>query len=138
MRIAVPETGEKFDAELVEDAQGVLRVVEGRSVARYVLTVIIQAGWRIVDATPAEWALIEAHGYPELTPALKQKVFGLNGARVYGIDVPERRKKTETDPIGVEAAPPLMLTVPFGAVVSSRMRSFATVDQLPAASRHWT
>ena len=45
-------------------------------------------------------ALIEAHGYPELTPALKQKVFGLNGARVYGIDVPERRQKTETDPIG--------------------------------------
>jgi len=41
-------------------------------------------------------ALIEAHGYPELTPALKQKVFGLNGARVYGIDVPERRQKTET------------------------------------------
>ena len=45
-------------------------------------------------------ALMEAHGYPELTPQLKQKVFGLNGARVYGIDVPERRKKTETDPIG--------------------------------------
>jgi uncharacterized protein len=44
--------------------------------------------------------LIEAHGYPELTPSLKQKVFGLNGARVYGIDVPERRRKTEADPIG--------------------------------------
>ena len=44
--------------------------------------------------------LIEVHGYPELTPALKQKIFGLNGARVYGIDVPERRQKTETDPIG--------------------------------------
>ena len=35
-----------------------------------------------------------------MAPALKQKVFGLNGARVYGIDVPERRQKTETDPIG--------------------------------------
>jgi predicted TIM-barrel fold metal-dependent hydrolase len=45
-------------------------------------------------------ALIEAHGYPELTPALKQKVFGLNSARVYGIDVPERRQKTDNDPIG--------------------------------------
>jgi uncharacterized protein len=44
--------------------------------------------------------LIEAHGYPELTPSLKQKVFGLNGARVYGVDVPERRRKTEADPIG--------------------------------------
>jgi predicted TIM-barrel fold metal-dependent hydrolase len=45
-------------------------------------------------------ALIETHGYPELTPLLKQKVFGLNGARVYGVDVPERRRKTEADPIG--------------------------------------
>src|SRR5262249_59338271 len=45
-------------------------------------------------------ALIETHGYPKLTSALKQKVFGLNGARVYGIDIPERRRKTEADPIG--------------------------------------
>ena len=45
-------------------------------------------------------ALIEAHGYPKLTPSLKQKVFGLNGARVYDVDVPARRLKTEADPIG--------------------------------------
>jgi hypothetical protein len=45
-------------------------------------------------------ALIEAHRYPELTPSLKQKVFGLNGARVYGVDVPERRRKTDADAIG--------------------------------------
>ena len=44
--------------------------------------------------------LIEDYGYPELTPSLKQKVFGLNGARVYGIDALERRRKTEADPIG--------------------------------------
>ena len=44
--------------------------------------------------------MIEAHGYPELTPSLKEKIFGLNGARVYGVDVPERRRKTEADPIG--------------------------------------
>jgi hypothetical protein len=36
-------------------------------------------------------ALTETHGYPELTPSLKQKIFGLNGARVYGVDVSERR-----------------------------------------------
>jgi uncharacterized protein len=45
-------------------------------------------------------ALIEVHGYPELTSSLKQKVFGLNGARVYGVDVPARRQRTEADPIG--------------------------------------
>jgi len=49
-------------------------------------------------------ALIEAHGYPELTPSLKQKVFGINGARVYGVDVPERRRKTEADLIGTRKA----------------------------------
>ena len=37
---------------------------------------------------------------PELMPSLKQKIFGLNGARVYGVDVPERRRRTEVDPIG--------------------------------------
>jgi uncharacterized protein len=48
--------------------------------------------------------LIEAHGYPELTADLKQKVFGLNGARVYEVEVPEERKKTEADPIGTRKA----------------------------------
>ena len=27
-------------------------------------------------------------------------MFGLNGARVYGVDVAERRRKTEADPMG--------------------------------------
>ena len=44
--------------------------------------------------------LVERLGYPELTPELKRKVFGLNGARVYGIDVPVERKRTEADPLG--------------------------------------
>ena len=48
--------------------------------------------------------LIDAHRYPELTPDLKAKVFGLNGARVYGVEVPERRQRTESDPIGVRKA----------------------------------
>jgi hypothetical protein len=44
--------------------------------------------------------LVEAHGYPTLTRELKAKIFGLNGARVYGVEVPEQRQKTEADPIG--------------------------------------
>jgi uncharacterized protein len=44
--------------------------------------------------------LIEAHGYPQLTPGLKAKVFGLNGARVYGVEVPAQRQKTQLDTIG--------------------------------------
>lgn len=54
--------------------------------------------FRIADA------LVERHGYPELTPALKAKVFGLNGARVYGIEVPEQRKRTGADPVGARKA----------------------------------
>ena len=45
--------------------------------------------------------LVEAHGYPELTPSLKQKIFGFNGARVYRVNVPDRLRKTEADPIGL-------------------------------------
>jgi uncharacterized protein len=48
--------------------------------------------------------LIEAQGYPELTADLKAKVLGLNGARVYDVAVPERRQKTEADPIGQRKA----------------------------------
>ena len=44
--------------------------------------------------------LVDAHGYPELKPALKAKVLGLNGARVYNVAVPEQRQRTEADPIG--------------------------------------
>ncbi len=44
--------------------------------------------------------LIAAHGYPALTSELRAKVFGLNGARVYGIEVPAQRRKAEVDPVG--------------------------------------
>jgi hypothetical protein len=48
--------------------------------------------------------LVERHGYPALTPGLKANVFGLNGARVYGVAVPERRKRTQADPVGMRKA----------------------------------
>ena len=52
-----------------------------------------------VPQLPDRDELIDAHGYPQLTPELKGKVFGLNGARVYGVAVPEQKQKTELDPI---------------------------------------
>jgi uncharacterized protein len=48
--------------------------------------------------------LVERHGYPVLTPDLKAMIFGLNGARVYGIEVPAARQRTEADPVGVRKA----------------------------------
>jgi predicted TIM-barrel fold metal-dependent hydrolase len=44
---------------------------------------------------PAE--LRERHGYPELTPAIKEKILGLNAARVYGIDPARARRVKESD-----------------------------------------
>jgi hypothetical protein len=43
--------------------------------------------------------LAEKFGYKKLTPEIKAKVFGLNAARIYKIDVNARRKGIENDKI---------------------------------------
>jgi predicted TIM-barrel fold metal-dependent hydrolase len=43
--------------------------------------------------------LRERHGYPEITPELRAKVFGLNATRPYGIDVGEVRLRAGLDGI---------------------------------------
>jgi hypothetical protein len=43
--------------------------------------------------------LQERHGYPALTPLVKRKVFGLNAARVYGLEPDALRRKLRADPI---------------------------------------
>jgi predicted TIM-barrel fold metal-dependent hydrolase len=43
-------------------------------------------------------ALREKHGYAEFTPALRAKIFGLNGARVYGVTPTLRKAAEERDP----------------------------------------
>jgi hypothetical protein len=55
-------SGERFRVELEADEQGVLWLLDAER-ARYQLTVVLQGGWRIVNATPAERALLQAHGY---------------------------------------------------------------------------
>jgi uncharacterized protein len=39
----------------------------------------------------------DRYGYPALTPAIKRKIFGLNGARVYGLKPEEMRGKLARD-----------------------------------------
>jgi len=39
----------------------------------------------------------DRYGYPALTPAIKRKIFGLNGARVYGLKADELRSKLARD-----------------------------------------
>ncbi|MFW5920751.1 MAG: amidohydrolase family protein [Polyangiales bacterium] len=41
--------------------------------------------------------LQERHGYPPLTPEAKAKIFGLNAARVYGVDAAEMKAATSGD-----------------------------------------
>jgi hypothetical protein len=48
--------------------------------------------------------LRERFGYPEITPAVRAKVFGLNGARVYGLSAAELKKYTARDAIARERA----------------------------------
>ena len=42
--------------------------------------------------------LREKHGYAEMTPALRAKVFGLNAAKVYGVTPSVRKASEERDP----------------------------------------
>ncbi len=44
-------------------------------------------------------ALCDEYGYPELTPALKAKVFGLNAARLYGVDPEAQRCALQRDEV---------------------------------------
>ncbi|MEX1252964.1 MAG: amidohydrolase family protein [Dehalococcoidia bacterium] len=41
--------------------------------------------------------LAQEHGYPELTPDLKARVFGLNAAKLYGVDAEAQRCALDTD-----------------------------------------
>jgi hypothetical protein len=42
-------------------------------------------------------ALREQYGYPELTPAIKAKILGLNAARIYGFDAQAALQRTRND-----------------------------------------
>ena len=49
-----------------------------------------------------EKSLRDRHGYPEITPALRAKIFGLNAAKVYGLSPADVKKYTSTDSISRE------------------------------------
>lgn len=49
-------------------------------------------------------ALQEAHGYAPMTDSLRARIFGLNAARVYGIDVEEVRQRAGRDRVGKQRA----------------------------------
>ncbi|MGH7834292.1 MAG: amidohydrolase family protein [Candidatus Binatia bacterium] len=58
----------------------------------------IQA-FRVFQIAPE---LREKHGYPEITPALRAKIFGLNATRVYAVSPDEVKKHTRADSVARE------------------------------------
>jgi hypothetical protein len=49
-------------------------------------------------------ALREQHGYPEITPALRAGVFGLNALKPYGLSIDEAVKRAATDRVSRQRA----------------------------------
>ncbi len=63
MIIEVPRTGERIDARLVEERFGPLCLKVGRcELIAYVLQPVLDIGWRIIESTPEERALMGSHG----------------------------------------------------------------------------
>ena len=67
MTIAVLTSGGwTFNATLEEDEFHLLWLVkgyDGTGTLQLLLSATFKTGWRIMDATPAECAMLEAHGY---------------------------------------------------------------------------
>ena len=64
MIIEIPSTGERAEAHIVEDDPAApLAVTFDRTVrVRYTLAPMVEGGWRVVEASPRERAVLAAHG----------------------------------------------------------------------------
>ena len=61
--------------------------------------VIGPPGWQIeaFQSFTIPEALVEQRGYPQLTPEVKDKIFGRNAARIFGIEIAPARRAVEDD-----------------------------------------
>jgi hypothetical protein len=61
--VRIPATDERLEMRLSEDESGLLSLSTGPGCdIAYSLPSMLQLGWQIVDCTPGERSLIEAHG----------------------------------------------------------------------------
>ena len=76
------------------------------------------------------------HGYPEITPALRAKVFGLNATRPYPMSAAEVKKYTAARPHRARAArlPRAARSRTFGRTARRRGASSSTCSTATAAS----
>jgi predicted lipid-binding transport protein (Tim44 family) len=63
MTIRIPAIVGRFDVQLVPDERGVLHLLQQQPRVDYLLAAVLKIGWRIVDSTPDERALLKAHGF---------------------------------------------------------------------------
>jgi hypothetical protein len=66
--ILVTANGQSLDAQLEQDAQGNLCLYQlsrttGEALVCWSLAAVLKLGWRIVWASPAEQAQLDAHGF---------------------------------------------------------------------------
>ena len=67
MTVRDPANEFTFEANLVEDEWHMLSLHQpdrrGRRMATYLFSAVLKLGWRVVDNTPAERALLAAHWF---------------------------------------------------------------------------
>lgn len=82
----------------------------------------------------------ERFGYPALTPQIKRKIFGLNAARVYGIEPAAMQKKLQRDGVGKRRAEYMNAPNPSFATYGPRNRAeflaFRRIDGELASGGH--
>jgi hypothetical protein len=66
--IFIPVNGHTIDAELEADLHGFvwiheLRAATGERIVSWDLVAVLKLGWRSVDASPDEQAVLETHGF---------------------------------------------------------------------------
>jgi hypothetical protein len=65
--IRLPATNKLIEMQLVEDASGVLYLQTRSGAAVCSLQGVLDIGWRIIESTPEERALLKAYGLPPPT-----------------------------------------------------------------------
>ena len=68
MTIYIPVNGHMIEAELEADLHGSVwihefRAATGERIVSWDLVAVLKLGWRIVDASPDEQAVLETHGF---------------------------------------------------------------------------
>ena len=74
-----------------------IAVAQGKLTPRPLDPIAADTFARAVEGSAVVRALVEKHGYAPLPRAVKEQIFGLNAARVFGVDVNAARHEIPKD-----------------------------------------